>query len=138
MEGSLGKAGDSTSRRPGSLPNPYILLSRLVPGTLQAMPLQPRALKVLAALLGGYALLVLGGLLWPPLQQVSGVLILVPFLSVHFFHRLGIPVLLEHGGMCGWGWCSPTPFGWAFLVLFWLGVAWLAAWGVARLPLARN
>jgi hypothetical protein len=96
-----------------------------------------RTLKTLAAVLGGYALLAAAGFLAPALQPVSAVLVLVPLLSVHLFHRIGVPGLLEHDGMCGWGWCSPTPLGWAFLLLFWLGAAWLAAWGIARLALRR-
>ena len=28
---------------------------------------------------------------------------------------------------------QPTVFGWIFLALFWLGVAWLLAWGIASL-----
>lgn len=44
-----------------------------------------------------------------------------------------MPGLLEQGGHCGWGWCSPTAAGWIVMVAFWLGVAWLAAWALARL-----
>ena len=58
---------------------------------------------------------------------------MVPYLSVHLFNNIGIPGLLEHGGRCGWGWCSPTAFGWVFLIVFWIAVAWLVAWGLARL-----
>lgn len=98
-----------------------------------------RTLKILVALVGGYALLVLPAYLGPsPLQDISTYFFLVPFLSVHLFHHLGIPGLLEHGGACGWGWCSPTLLGWAFLALFWLGLAWLAAWGIARATLPRH
>lgn len=100
--------------------------------------MQARTLKTLAAVLGGYAFLVAAGFLAPALQPVSTVLVLVPFLSVYLFHRIGIPGLLEHDGMCGWGWCSPTPLGWAFLAVFWLAAAWLAAWGIARLTLRRD
>ena len=59
----------------------------------------------------------------------------MPFtvLSVHIPHRLGIPGLLEHKGACGWGWCAPTVFGWIFLALFWLSIAWFFAWAIARL-----
>ena len=48
-------------------------------------------------------------------------------------HRLGIPGLLEHNGACGWGWCAPTVFGWAFLCVVWGLVAWLLAWAAASL-----
>jgi hypothetical protein len=43
---------------------------------------------------------------------------------------LGPSYLEELGGY-------PTAFGWAFLIAFWLGVAWLAAWGVARVTARR-
>ena len=65
-------------------------------------------------------------------------LVLVPLLSIYLFHRLGVPGLLEHGGHCGWGWCAPTPYGWAFLAIFWLAVAALAAWGLARITMRRH
>lgn len=96
--------------------------------------LSARTLKTLAILLAGYVLLALPAYLGPAmLEEMSSTLVLLPFLSIHLFHALGIPGLLQHGGFCGWGWCSPTAFGWAFLALFWLGVAWLLAWGLARL-----
>ena len=96
--------------------------------------LLPRTLKILAALLGGYALLVIPAY-WGPsyLAEISGYFVMVPILSIYVFHKLGIPGLLEHHGACGWGMCSPTAFGWAFLGLFCLAVAWLVAWGLARL-----
>jgi hypothetical protein len=82
----------------------------------------------------GYVLLIIPAY-WGPsfLVAMSSYAVMVPFLSIHLFHKLGIPGLLEHGGACGWGWCSPTAFGWTFLALFWVGVAWLVAWGLARL-----
>ena len=96
--------------------------------------LLPRTLKILAALLTGYALLAIPAY-WGPsyLEAMSSYGVIVPFLSIYIFHKLGIPGLLEHNGLCGWGWCAPTAFGWAFLAVFWLGVAWLSAWTLARL-----
>ena len=96
--------------------------------------LRPRTLKILAALLTGYALLVIPAY-WGPsfLEGLSSYFAIVPIMSIYLLHQLGIPGLLEHAGACGWGWCSPTAFGWAFLALFWVGVAWLVAWGLARL-----
>ena len=96
--------------------------------------LLPRTLKILAALLTGYALLVIPAY-WGPsyLEAMSTYVVMVPFLSIYIFHKFGIPGLLEHNGACGWGWCSPTAFGWAFLGIFWIGVTWLIAWGLARL-----
>jgi len=100
--------------------------------------MRARTLKILAALLGAYVLLALAGMLGPPFERVSAPLILAPFFSAHVFHKLGVPGLLEQGGNCGWGWCSPTPLGWVLVALFWLGIAWLAAWGLARLTMRRN
>jgi hypothetical protein len=94
----------------------------------------PRTARIFAALLVGYALLVIPVYWGPSYFQAIGIyLVMVPFLSVYIFHKLGIPGLLDHNGACGWGMCSPTAFGWAFLVVFWLGVVWLTAWGLARL-----
>jgi len=96
--------------------------------------LQPRTLKILAALLAGYLVLLIPAYLGPSfLEAMSSYAVMVPFLSIYLFHKLGIPGLLEHGGACGWGWCALTAFGWTFLALFWIGIAWLVAWGLARL-----
>jgi hypothetical protein len=93
-----------------------------------------RTLKFLAALLAAYVLMVMLASLGPAsLQELTGYFVLVPFLSIYVFHRLGIPGLLEHNGACGWGWCSPTATGWVLLAVFWLSVAWLIAWALARL-----
>ena len=96
--------------------------------------LRARTLKILAALLIGYALLVVPAY-WGPsyLEEMSSYVVIVTFLSIYVFHKLGIPGLLEHNGACGWGWCSPTAFGWIFLGVFWIGFAWIIAWGLARL-----
>lgn len=96
--------------------------------------LQARTLKILAVQVTGYVLLALPAY-WGPafLAEISSYIVIAPFLSIYIFHRLGIPGLLEHKGHCGWGLCSPTAVGWGYLVLFWVGVAWLIAWAVARL-----
>jgi hypothetical protein len=96
--------------------------------------LRSRTLKILAALLTGYGLLIIPAF-WGPsyLEELSSYVAMVPLFSIYIFHKIGIPGLLEHGGACGWGWCAPTGFGWAFLALFWLGIAWLSAWGLACL-----
>jgi len=97
---------------------------------------EPRTLKTLAVMLTVYGLLVLPSFVWPSYaDSPMHLLLLVPGLSIYLFHKAGIPGLLEHDGLCGWGWCSPTPFGWAFLVAFWLAVTWLLAWGIATLTL---
>jgi hypothetical protein len=94
-----------------------------------------RTAKVFAALLAGYLVLA-STAYWAPelIAQASVWLVMVPLFSIYGFHALGIPGLLEHGGRCGWGWCSPTSLGWAFLAAFWLGLFWAAAWAIARFP----
>lgn len=70
------------------------------------------------------------------LAEFSAAFVTPLMFSLYLFHRLGVPGLLEDDGIC-WGWCGPSAFGVVFLVVLWLGVAWLAAWGLARL-LARR
>ncbi|MDF3029824.1 MAG: hypothetical protein K0R03_382 [Moraxellaceae bacterium] len=96
--------------------------------------LKPRTLKVLALLLVAY------GLLWLFATLTSShssspldLLLLAPLLSVYAFHRLGVPGLLEHNGLCGWGWCAPTMLGWLFAAAFMLISVWLIAWAIASL-----
>ena len=89
---------------------------------------------VFAILVAVYIALALPAYVGPAfLEELSSYLVLFTILSIYIPHRLGVPGLLEHNGACGWGWCAPTVFGWIFLALFWLGVAWLLAWGIASL-----
>ena len=96
--------------------------------------LNARTVKVLALILLAY------GLLWLPAafapsytESPLGLLLLAPLLSVYVFHKLGVPGLLEHNGLCGWGWCAPTTFGWLFTAAFLLIGTWLIAWAIASL-----
>ena len=101
--------------------------------------LTPRTLRFLAALIGLFALLVSPALFWPGyLDSPAGLIVAVPFLSIYLFHQFGIPGLLEHNGACGWGWCAPSLAGWAFLLLLWGGLAWLAARGLCSLLPPRD
>lgn len=79
------------------------------------------------------------GLAWLPalffdayLDSPAGLLGLLPYLSVHVLHKIGIPGVLEHGGLCGWGWCAPTPLGMVLAAVLWLGLAWILAAVLAR------
>lgn len=96
--------------------------------------LKPSTLKFLAALLLAYVLL------WLPaawsssyLSSPLGLLLAVPLFSVYAFHQLGFPGLLEHNGMCGWGWCTPTILGWAIGAAVLIIGAWVMAWAIASL-----
>ena len=96
--------------------------------------LKPRTLKLLALILAGYGLLLFPAAIWPSyLDSPAGVLLIAPLLSVYMLHGAGVPGLLEHNGLCGWGWCSPTIAGWLSAAALWLGIAWLVAWGIASL-----
>lgn len=95
---------------------------------------KPRTLKILAVLLLIYGLLLVPRFIWPSYaDSPAGLFLLIPGLSIYVFDHAGVPGLLENNGLCGWGWCAPTAFGWAFLILFWLAVAWFVAWGIASL-----
>jgi hypothetical protein len=98
--------------------------------------LKQRTLKILLGLALGYALLTIPLYVSPAYaDSAASLLVLIPVLSIYLFHKIGIPGLLEHNGLCGWGWCSPTPLGYVFLLAFWLGFALLVAWGIAALTL---
>jgi hypothetical protein len=98
-----------------------------------------RTFLVFTVLLAAFALLTLPALVWPRyLDSPLGVVAAVPYLSIYLFHGIGVPGLLQNNGACGWGWCAPTPCGWAFLCLVWLGIAWLIAWGIASVFFSRT
>lgn len=95
---------------------------------------QPRTLKFLAGIIIVFLLISLPALVWPGyLDSPAGLIVAVPYLSIYLFHKIGIPGLLVNNGLCGWGWCAPTIFGWVFLFTFWLLIAWLIAWGLSCL-----
>ncbi|MDD2744293.1 MAG: hypothetical protein PHV02_18700 [Rhodocyclaceae bacterium] len=94
----------------------------------------PRTLKLFAAIVSVFFLLSLPALVWPAyLDSPAGLMVAVPYLSIYLFHQVGIPGLLENNGLCGWGWCAPTAFGWGFLATFWLLIVWIFAWGLSSL-----
>ena len=95
--------------------------------------LRARTLKIFALLV--IALVVLGAPAYVGpafLAEPSSYVVIVPVMSLYFFHHLGIPGLLEHGGAHMPQPHAPTPVGLAFLVIVWLTVAWLIAWSIAR------
>jgi hypothetical protein len=64
------------------------------------------------------------------------VLWLAQAIPVYILNGIGIPGLLQNNGLCGWGWCAPTVFGYVVLVIFWVVVAWLSAWFISNLTSA--
>ncbi len=87
----------------------------------------------MAVIIASYALLWLPLLFLPTyLNTTIGFIAVIPLLFVYLFHRVGVPGLLEYSGSCGWGWCSPTPFGWLLLLVFWFLVVWLLARFIVR------
>lgn len=48
-----------------------------------------------------------------------------PLLALYMLSYIGVPGLLENGGLCGHGWCGPSVFGW--IVMFIIVVAAFAA-----------
>lgn len=99
----------------------------------------PRPWKIFAIIVGSYALLVaLGTLFEDTLGAVALALVVVPYFSVLLMHKAGLPGVLEHHGLCGWGWCAPTPLGWVLTAALWLGLAWALSVGIAKLLRARR
>lgn len=100
--------------------------------------LQPRTIKIFAFLVFLCLLLMLVASLLP--DSPLGAVLVAPLLSVFAMHKLGVPGLLEHDGLCGWGWCSPTVPGWLLAGALWLAAAWALAWVIGRLTdsLARR
>lgn len=85
-------------------------------------------LKIFALLVGLYVLALLPALFFEGYgDSAVGMLVLVPYLSILLFHKVGVPGVLQHDGLCGWGWCAPTIFGWVLAAVFWLGVLWMLA-----------
>lgn len=98
-----------------------------------------RTLRTVLVMAATYAALLLPGLVWPAwFDSAGGRLLLLPALSVYLFDALGVPWLLANEGRCDAGWCSPSPFGWLFLAVFWLGTCWLLAWSAAALAGRRR
>ena len=64
------------------------------------------------------------------------VLWLAQAIPVYILNGIGIPGLLQNNGLCGWGWCAPTVFGYVVLAIFWVVVTWLSAWFISNLTSA--
>jgi len=96
-------------------------------------------LKIFALLVGLYVLALLPALFFTEYgDSVAGILVLIPYFSILLFHKAGIPGVLQHDGLCGWGWCAPTVFGWVLAAVFWLGLFWMLATMVAAIRAAAR
>ena len=69
-------------------------------------------LKTFAMLLAALALLALPAAIWPAyLESPIGRLLAAPYFLLLILSGLGFPGLLQNNGLCGWGWCAPSPLG---------------------------
>ena len=76
---------------------------------------------------------------WPSLLETPvGLLALVPFLGVYLLSMAGVPWLLANHGVCGWGWCAPSVFGWLVLAVLWLALMWGLAGALVWLGARRK
>jgi hypothetical protein len=97
-------------------------------------PTRKRALIIFAVIVAAYLIVVLPGFWWPNyLGSWFVMLPVVPYLTVLFLNMIGVPHVLADGGLCGWGWCAPTVFGWVLSYSFWLVLIWLISLGLAKL-----
>lgn len=97
--------------------------------------------KVLLAIAVAYAGVWLPYVVWrgnvpADLSALYAVFGFAHVIPVYILNSIGIPGLLQNNGHCGWGWCSPTVFGYVVLVIFWVVVVWLFAWFVSNLTRA--
>jgi hypothetical protein len=100
-----------------------------------------KKIKVLLAIAVAYAGVWLPYVFWRGnlpayLNAPYAVLGLAQAIPVYILSGIGIPGLLQNKGLCGWGWCGPTVFGYVVLVMFWVVVAWLIAWLISKLTSA--
>jgi len=51
------------------------------------------------------------------LPTIFQTVLALPYYLVYLLHQAGMPGLLANDGLCGWGWCAPTLFGWLVILL---------------------
>lgn len=79
------------------------------------------SLSLVQAILSFWAALVINGGLMKDIFFASIYLPLIPLRSI------GLPVT---DGYSGWGWAGPSPLGYVLVILFWVGVWFLAGYGI--------
>jgi hypothetical protein len=55
----------------------------------------------------------------------------IPLGLLHMLHKAGVSGLLEMGGLCGWGYCSPTTAGKIIASIITLGILAIVSWAIA-------
>jgi hypothetical protein len=89
--------------------------------------------RVFVVLLLAYGLGWLGITWWPAFREsFAGMIVAIPPFSIYLFEHWGVPGLTDRND-CDWMWCKPTIFGTIVTAAVWLGLAWCASLGVARL-----
>ena len=89
--------------------------------------------RLFAAAVTVYGLGLLGWLLSPAFaESVIGGIVAIPPFSIYVLEHFGVPGLTDRGD-CNRMWCKPTTFGILFTTVVWLGAAWCASVGIARL-----
>ena len=89
--------------------------------------------RLFTILVLAYGLGWLGRASWPAFRDsVAGQIVAIPPFSIYLFEHWGVPGLTDRHD-CNWMWCRPTIFGTIFTTAVWLGVAWCASLGAARL-----
>ena len=69
-------------------------------------------LRIFGLLLVGVAFLGAPAAIWPAyLDSSIGRLLAAPYFLLLILSGLGFPGLLQNNGLCGWGWCAPSPLG---------------------------
>ena len=87
-----------------------------------------KTIKIMIIIFIVYILALVPGYFWVSyFDSPIGLLAAIPYLSIYIFHSIGVPGLLQNNGACGWGWCTPTAFGWSFITFFWLLMVWISA-----------
>ena len=89
-------------------------------------------------LFAAFALLHVGGFLFPP-KALAPLIGNSVYLPLTLLKLAGLPV---YASAEAWGWASPSPFGWAAVVVVW-GLVWwwvakLAVWVFARRGVAQR
>jgi hypothetical protein len=62
-----------------------------------------------------------------PIITLDKIYVALIYVPISLLQAAGVHGLLDHDGLCGWGWCAPTVLGWSWIVIFWIGVIGICA-----------